>query len=486
MGKVNKSLGKNSIINMLRVVLQKCFALITFPYTSRVLGPEYIGRVDFAQSVMTYFTLIAAFGVASYSVREGARIRDDKKKMDEFASEMLSINLITVFMAYMLFLVVFFLPRFGMYRNLLIAFSVTIILNALGMEWIYNIFEDYTYITLRALGFQVLSVVLLFTCVKSEKDYFIYALILVIASAGSNVLNFLRAGKYVDLKLTFSRALLRHVKPMTFIFVMNVAVSIYLVMDRSMLGLMTGSDTEVGLYATAINVTSIIAACLTSVWSVITPRVAYAIENDKSQVDKLAALTGNTILMLAIPAAVGVALLSKDILWIFAGNKFLPATSTLRILMLEVIISGVNGFLINQLFITYRKDKQASIAVVLGALAYFVMNAITIPIIGRNGAAVSTCLSELTIFLFACFAGREIFKVERLLKQVIQSVIATLPIVGLYAICVKLGCGSVAAILITVPLGALSYFGVLFILGNELLRSLLAGVKIGKKNIEQG
>lgn len=477
MAKVNKSLGKNSIINMLRVVLQKCFALITFPYTSRVLGPEYIGRVDFAQSVMTYFTLIAAFGVASYSVREGARIRDDRKKLDVFASEMLSINLVTVFLAYAMFLIVYFLPRFTMYRNLLLAFSVTIILNALGMEWIYNIFEDYTYITLRALGFQVLSVILLFTCVKSEKDYFIYALILVIASVGSNVLNFLRARRYVDIKLTFSRSLLRHIKPMTLIFVMNVAVSIYLVMDRSMLGLITGSDTEVGLYATAINVTSIISACLTSVWSVITPRVAYALENDKSQVDRLAALTGNTILMLAIPAAVGVALLSGDILWLFAGDEFLPATSTLRLLMIEVIISGVNGFLINQLFITYRKDKQASIAVVLGALANIIMNAITIPMIGRNGAAISTCLSELTIFIFACVAGREIFKVERLLKQVMQSLVATLTIVVLYAFCLMMGWGSIITILVTVPLGAAAYFGVLLIMKNKLLQDMLNGIR---------
>lgn len=77
--------------------------LITFPYSSRVLGPEALGKVDYAQANMTYFTLLQAFGIGGYAIREGARIRDDRKKMDEFASDMLSINLMTSALAYCAF-----------------------------------------------------------------------------------------------------------------------------------------------------------------------------------------------------------------------------------------------------------------------------------------------------------------------------------------------------------------------------------------------
>ena len=55
--------------------------LITFPYSSRVLGPEALGKVDYAQANMTYFTLLQAFGIGGYAIREGARIRDDRKKI---------------------------------------------------------------------------------------------------------------------------------------------------------------------------------------------------------------------------------------------------------------------------------------------------------------------------------------------------------------------------------------------------------------------
>lgn len=96
--------------------------LITFPYSSRVLGPEALGKVDYAQANMTYFTLLQAFGIGGYAIREGARIRDDRKKMDEFASDMLSINLITSAIAYILFFAALAIPKLAGYRTLMLLF----------------------------------------------------------------------------------------------------------------------------------------------------------------------------------------------------------------------------------------------------------------------------------------------------------------------------------------------------------------------------
>ena len=101
--------------------------LITFPYSSRVLGPEALGKVDYAQANMTYFTLLQAFGIGGYAIREGARIRDDRKKMDEFASDMLSINLMTSALAYVLFFAALAIPKLAGYRTLMLLFSTTIV-----------------------------------------------------------------------------------------------------------------------------------------------------------------------------------------------------------------------------------------------------------------------------------------------------------------------------------------------------------------------
>ena len=445
--------------------------LITFPYSSRVLGPDALGKVDYAQANLTYFILLQAFGIGGYAIREGARIRDDKKKMNEFASDMLTINLITASIAYVLFFGALALPKLRAYRGLMLMFSTGIILSAIGVEWLYNIYEDYRYITIRSFVFQIISVVLLFTCVKSEKDYMIYALSMVISSVGSNIMNFLRARKYVEFKVRVSKRLRQHLKPMSYIFLLDVASSVYLVMDRSMLGYITGDDAEVGLYAAAIKIASILTSFFGALYAVIRPRVAYMMERDESEANRLNELTARLILLFSIPSSVGMFFLSRQVLNLFAGDKYLDVTATLQILMLNVVIATFNSFLINQLFIVHRKDKWASTGVVIGAVTNICLNAITIPLYGKFGAAISTVMAELAIFIFASIMGRKLFSVVKLAGQVVQSVIACIPIFVIYKACIRSACTDIVTVFVTVLVGAGLYFIIMLLFGNKIVLS---------------
>ncbi len=472
-----KSLGVNFIFNLIRTLMGVIIPLVTFPYSSRVLGPEALGKVDYAQANLTYFTLIQAFGIGGYAIREGARIRDDKKKMNAFASDMLTINLITAGIAYALFFGALAIPKLHAYRGLMLIFSTGIILSAIGVEWLYNIYEDYQYITIRSFLFQIISVVILFTCVKSENDYMWYALSMVISSVGSNVMNFLRARKYVRFKIQFSKRLRQHLKPMFYIFLLDVASSVYLVMDRSMLGYMTGDDAEVGLYAAAIKIATILTSFFSALYTVTRPRAAYMMERDEAQADRLNETTARLILLFSIPSALGMCFLSRQVLNVFAGYKYLEVTSTLRVLMLNVIVATFNGFLINQLFIVHRKDKWASTGVVIGAITNICLNAITIPLYGKFGAAVSTVAAELAIFIYASIMARKMFSVIKLAGQLLQSVIASAPIILIYETCRKVVRTDIIIILITIAAGAVMYFIIMALFRNKLVLSAWYWVK---------
>ena len=93
MGK--KSLGLNAFLNGIRSVLNLLFPLLTFPYVSRILGATGMGKYNFANSIVSYFLMIAALGINTYAVREGARIRDDRKKFSNFASQIFSYNVVS-------------------------------------------------------------------------------------------------------------------------------------------------------------------------------------------------------------------------------------------------------------------------------------------------------------------------------------------------------------------------------------------------------
>ena len=68
------------------------FPLITFPYVSRVLGASGTGKVSFAISVVSYFTMVAALGVPTYGIRAAAKVRDDQEKLNRTTQEILIIH----------------------------------------------------------------------------------------------------------------------------------------------------------------------------------------------------------------------------------------------------------------------------------------------------------------------------------------------------------------------------------------------------------
>lgn len=463
-----KSLGSNFFYSALKTLMGTLFPLITFRYIAPILGANGLGKIDYAQSNITYFTLIAAFGISGYAIREGARIRDDKDKISEFAGEILGVNLFTVAVAYILCFLFMLLPKLEGYRGLMLLFSSTILLSAMGLEWLYNIYEDYKYITIRSFVFQVISMILMFTLVKKKEDYIIYAFILILSSVGSNVLNLVRSRKYIKLKVVYNKNFFKHIKTMFFIFIMYVSSSIYLVMDRSMLGYITGNDDEVGLYGTAIKIHVIIFSLINTVRVILTPRASYYMGVDKKKAEQVNYMAVKLACMLAVPSSVGIFCLSGLVLNLFTGNpEFIAASLTLRILMLDVVFATINGVLINQIFIVNRKDKWASAAVAVGAFTNLILNACTIPRFGKEGAAVSTFASELAIFIFACIIGRSIFNLKKVIRQIVESFIASVPILILYYVLGHSGVHELVVVFTTVILGATSYFVILLAIKNE-------------------
>ena len=161
--KKNKSFGLNAVLNSLQSLLNLIFPLITFPYISRILSVDGVGKYNFANSIVSYFILLAGLGISVYAVREGAKLRDKREEFSLFASRIFTINIISTIISYIaLFLVLFFSASLQKYSIAILIFSVQIFFTTLGVDWIYTIFEEYGYITARNIIFKIISVVLLF------------------------------------------------------------------------------------------------------------------------------------------------------------------------------------------------------------------------------------------------------------------------------------------------------------------------------------
>ena len=91
-----KSLGINAMLNSLQNILNLIFPLITFPYVSRILSVDGVGKYNFANSIVSYFVLLASLGISTFAVREGAKLRNDREAISKFVSRVFTINLISM------------------------------------------------------------------------------------------------------------------------------------------------------------------------------------------------------------------------------------------------------------------------------------------------------------------------------------------------------------------------------------------------------
>lgn len=470
-----KSITINLIANGIKTLMSVVFPLITFPYASRVLGAAGIGKVNYASSIISYFSLFAALGISTYAVREGARIRDDREKFNKFAKEMLNINLMTTFLSYIVFFVFLCLPILNGYKELLVIFSVGIVFTTIGMEWLFIIEEEYAYITKRAIFFQIVSVILLFLLVKSKDDYGWYASLTVISSGGSAILNFWHSRRYVDWEKKYQCEYKKHIKPILLIFGTSLASSLYMTMDTTMLGAMKG-DTATGIYTAAVKINSVVNTLLNTISSTILPRVSYYLGNGlKDKFCKLMQASADILFMAAMPIAIGMICVSDILIVVFSGREFVSGSLAAKILSIKLVIGAIDRVLAYQICIPYKKEKEVLISTIAGAVFNLFANAILIHFYNVTGAAVATLLSEMIVFAVLTMYSKQVFEINLLYKRIPIYFLASVWFLGVRWLVNMYVSNVVYVLVITISICAIGYFSILLIIRDPYLIEFLKG-----------
>ena len=401
--KRTKSIRFNIILNVIRQCCNILFPLITYPYISRVLGATNLGKYSFADSIIQYFMIVATLGVTGYAVREGARIRDDKEKLVSFSAEIFGVNIISLVTSLLIMLAsIFFVPRLFDNRVLLLILSLNIVFTVIGREWVNLIYEDVWFVTLRYIVFQVLALVFLFAFVKDKNDYVIYTWIMVFSISGAQIINVIRTNKYVPLRIAFTQNTYKHIKPIMFMFCISAATVIYVNSDVTILGILR-SESEVGIYYMVGKIYTLCKTLLNAIITVITPRVAYYIGIGKEREYKnLLNITKKGLITLIIPCVVGLFMLSDNVISIISSEEFITGVSALRILCVAMLFAVFGCYYSQVVLIPNRCEKGFLVATVVSATVNIGLNFIFIPIYGISGAAVTTVVAEIIVFI-VCF-----------------------------------------------------------------------------------
>lgn len=405
----------NFVMNAILTVSSFVFPMITFPYASRVLSVDGYGKVSFATSVLTYFAMFAALGIPNYGIRACARVRDDKVKLSRTAQELMIINLITSAITYVAFFVsLVFVKRFQQDSTLLIINSASILLNTLGVTWLYSALEQYSYITVRNIACKIVSIILMFIFVHNPSDYVVYGAIAMVASGGSNLLNFLNLRKCIILKPLGNYHFKQHLKPILIFFATSVAISVYTNLDTVMLGFMT-DDTQTGLYSASVKVKNLLTGVVSSLGNVLLPRLSLYVSNQES--DKFYETLSkvlNFLLLISLPLTVYFIFYSRTSILLFSGAEYENATLPMQLLMPTVFLIAVSGLTGNQMLVPLGRERVVMTSVICGALVDFGLNWMFIPKWGAAGAAAATLVTEFVVLVVQLFFLRSLaWKVAR-------------------------------------------------------------------------
>ncbi len=403
-----KSLKLNFIMNAILTMSSFIFPLITFPYVSRVLLETGTGRVSFATSLITYFTMIAQLGIPTYGIRACAKVRDNRQELTKTAHEILFINIIMSVVSYILLaFALAFVPRLQEDRTLYIIVSITIVLSAIGMEWLYKALEQYTYITIRSVIFKFIALIGMFLLIHEENDYVMYGLITIFAGSASNVFNFINVHKYIDLKPIGNYNIRRHMKPVLVFFAMSCATTIYNNLDVVMLGFMK-SDADVGYYNAAVKIKTILISVVTSLGTVLLPRASYYIEHAMlDEFKRVSEKALNFVFLLASPLALYFILYAKNGIYFLAGENYSGSILPMQIIMPTLLLIGITNILGIQILVPLGREITVLISEIAGAVVDIILNAVLIPPFSSAGAALGTLAAEFVVLIVQYAALRK-------------------------------------------------------------------------------
>ncbi len=423
----------NAVLNIIKHCCAIVFPLITFPYISRKLGSEGYGAYSFSWSFVSYFVMIAALGVQTYSVREGARIRDDKTKLDKFSSEIFTINVISSALA--LALLFSFTLGIGTIRQYILYISIeslAIILSLFGRDWLNTIYEDYLYITLRYIAIQLIALVAMFFFVKNDKDVWIYCVLAVLASFGGNIPNIFYTRRYAKFRITRNMQFKKHIVPLLTLFANTIAMMIFVNSDIIMLGFYYNNEI-VGIYSLSSKVYSMIKQILNAIVIVALPRVTSVIERDSTQYHFLLKRIFNYLALMLIPVSVGLFMISDTVILLAGGSQYISGNPAMKVLSISIIFAMIGSFMMNCVLIANRKDKKCFTSTLIAAISNIVLNLILLRKIGIIGAAITTLAAELINASIMTYYSKQVVK-ERIIdiRNLIECIVGS---IGVVAVC---------------------------------------------------
>lgn len=389
------SIKKNVFLSTCYQILNIILPLITAPYISRVIGSEGIGKYSFASSIQAYFSLFAALGTGIYGTREIAIHRNDIQERSRlfWEIELLSVITSSVMLCGWMILVI------TQKQYIYLLLTINLINTMADISWFYNGLEEFKITVIRNACVRIVGAILVFMFVKKTEDLYLYVGITATTSLLGTFSLWIALPKYVvRAKLELNR-IPRHFKQTMVYFIPSVATSVYTVLDKTLIGVVTQNAYENGYYEQATKIISMIkAVTFASINNVLRSRISFLFSEKRYDEIKERILKSiDYILTIGFGSVFGLIGISKRFVPWFFGDGYDQVIDLLIMMSPLVLIIGISNCLGSHYYTPAGLKKVSAKFIVAGAIVNLVFNIMLIPRFQARGAVVSSVIAETLI-----------------------------------------------------------------------------------------
>ena len=478
---MKKSITKNYLYNLSYQILVMIIPLITTPYVSRVLGATNIGIYSYTLSITTFFTLFGSLGIALYGQREIAYEQDDRKKYSYTFWEIVALRCITMTISTLIYYFVFAVGNndYNLYYKILI---VELIGNMIDISWFFQGLEEFKKTVLRNTLVKLISLVLILTLVKKPDDLPIYFVIYVLSTLLGNLSLWLYLPKYLTKVKIKDLKIFRHLKPTISLFIPQIAIQVYTLLDKTMIGTIISDKSEVGYYEQAQKVVKMLLTIITSLGTVMMPRIANTFASgNKEKVKEYMKKSFRMVFFLGFPLIFGLISASDAFVPFFFGSGYEKTGTIMKVISPIILFIGLSNVTGTQYLLPTKRQKEYTLSVVFGACVNFVMNSLLIGRYGAIGASIGTVIAELTVTSVQLYYTRKDFDFKKVIGLTRNYLFASIIMFVCCKVTAHFITSNVISIIAQVVVGACIYGVILLIMKDEFLKEILEKLK-GKLN----
>jgi len=468
---------KKYLMNLINQILSMIVPLITVPYVSRILGPDGVGRYSYTTSIVTYFVLLGSAGTAIYGLRKIAYVRDNIEEMSRIFWEIVLLRLSFVIIS----LVVFFFTvlSHSEYSSLLWVQGINIIAVIFDISWFYQGLEDFKKIVLRDVCIKVVGLIAILSLIKKQDDLPLYILCISLITLVGNTSLWSYLGKILVPVSLVKLKFWQHLPESLVLLIPQGAVSLYTVLDKTMIGIITKSNAENGYYEQSQAIVRFCVLFVTSLGLVMFPRMANAfVRHDEQQIKRELGKSFQFVWFLGTPFMLGLLGTATHFVPWFLGAQFEKVSLLIIVLCPLPIAIGLSNVLYRQFLLPMRKNRACVITLLVAAGLNFVANLFLIKAYQSLGAAMASVVTEIGIVILMYPFTRSLITLKMIFRNSLRYIFSGLFMLAVLLVTGKYVENSICGTLGLVFIGCFVYFIPLFLIKDEYLFKILEFLKI--------